>query len=573
MSGITLTVTMIVRDERANLEALLPSLAGAADAIVVVDTGSTDGSAEVARAAGATVIVRPWDDDFSAARNAGLDLVRTSHVLWLDADDRVEGAALARLREAIAGRPEAAWMMLLVNHAADPSAVTSCWQLRAFPARPEHRFAGRIHEQVFHALQRTGTPVDRIDASVRHLGYADPEEVLRKSRRNFAMLSREAAAAKGDVTTLYHLMRAASACGEPEAALSAAERLVDPAAAGRPADVLQAAEIIRARLLFQRGRTDEALAGLRRAVERVPDDATARYFLSDLLRRTGDLVAAARELGAARACPIRLETIPVPVAGLRRAIRKGHGEVLEQLGRPAEAAAAYREGLDEAGEDREMARGLVRACIAAGALDAAESALDALGDDESDVVERLRLRAALAFSRGRDAEAEALFARVESRLPRDPGAALHRGHLALRAGNLAAATEHYRRSLARRSSPDAHVGLAAALLEGDRVSEALDHLVLAVEACPGRPLPPGTEALAGEALLRSARPEEARDAFERHLRLHGPDARILTRLGDCYRALGAPQAARRGYRAALDLSPGLGEAERGLAALETSGTA
>lgn len=572
MAGTSLTVSMIVRDERENLEVLLPSLRDAVDAIVVVDTGSTDGSPEVARAAGATVVTRPWDDDFSAARNAGLELVRTSHVLWLDADDRVAPETLARLTDAITRRPEAAWLLLLVNEANDPAAVTSCWQLRAFPARGEHRFAGRIHEQVLAALKTTGTPVERLDAPIRHLGYADPEEVLRKARRNFAMLSREAAAAPDDVATLYHLMRAASACGEPEAALDAADRLVDPAGRGAPTDVLQAAEVIRARLLFQRGRSDDALAGLRRAVDRVPDDATARYFLADLLRRRGDLVSAARELGAARACPIRLETIPVPVAGLRRAIRKGHGEVLEQLGMPADAAASYREALDAApGEDRELSRALVRACIAAGALDAAETTLDAMPDDESDLVDRLRLRATLAFARGRDAEAEALFARVESRAPRDAASALHRGHLALRAGNVDAAAEHYRRSLARQATPDAHVGLAAAFLESGRTPDALEHLVLAVESGAGRPLPPGAEALAGEALLRSERPEEARDAFERHLRRHGPDARILARLADCYRALGAPQAARRGYAAALEISPGLAEAQHGLAALVGTG--
>ncbi len=573
MGGTSLTVSMIVRDERENLEVLLPALRDAVDAIVVVDTGSTDGSPDVARAAGATVVSRPWDDDFSAARNAGLELVRTSHVLWLDADDRVAPETLARLKDAVARRPEAGWLLLLVNEAADPAAVTSCWQLRAFPARPEHRFAGRIHEQLFGALQATGTPVDRLDAPIRHLGYADPEEVLRKARRNFTMLSRDAATAPDDVPTLYHLMRAASACGEPEAALDAAERLIAPAARGTPTDVLQAAEVIRARLLFQRGRSEDALAGLRRAVDRVPDDATARYFLADLLRRRGDLASAARELGAARSCPIRLETIPVPVAGLRRAIRKGHGEVLEQLGRPAEAAAAYREALDDAaGEDRELSRALVRACIAAGALDAAEAALDALPDDETDVVDRLRLRATLAFARGRDAEAEALFARVESRAPRDAASALHRGHLALRAGKLEGAAEHYRRSLARQATPDAHVGLAATFLESGRTPEALEHLVLAVESAGGRTLPPGTEALAGEALLRSDRPEEARDAFERHLRRHGPDARILSRLADCYRTLGAPRAAQAGYTAALELSPGLPEAEQGLAALAGSGS-
>lgn len=571
MARTTLTVCMIVRNERENLEALLPALRDAVEAIVVVDTGSADGSQDVVRAAGATLLERAWDDDFSAARNAGLERVRTTHALWLDADDRPAPDALSRLRAAITQRPDAGWMMLLVNEAADPSTITSCWQLRAFPVHERHRFHGRIHEQVHSALRSTGTPIERVEATIRHLGYVDPEDVLRKSRRNLALLEREVADGRDDVNTLYHLMRSAQMSGKPEVALEAADRLLGKADDGAPKDVLQAAEIIRGRLLFQRGRSREALEAMQRAVERIPDDATARFFHAELLRRAGDLPGAVRELATARGCQVRMDSVPVPVAGIRRAIRKTLGEILEQLGRPVDAAVSYREALDDFPEDREVRRAFVRASIAAGALDAAERTLDSLDDSAADLVERMRLRALLAFSRGRDAEADALFARVEERAPRDAASSLHRGHLALRAGDVTAAAAHYRRSLSRQSTPDAHVGLAATHLEADRVAEALDHLVLAVESGAGRPLPPGTEALSGEALYRSGRPEEARDAFERHLRRHGPDARILARLGDCYRALGAPQAAERGYRAALELVPGLPEASAGLATLAGAG--
>jgi tetratricopeptide (TPR) repeat protein len=92
-----------------------------------------------------------------------------------------------------------------------------------------------------------------------------------------------------------------------------------------------------------------------------------------------------------------------------------------------------------------------------------------------------------------------------------------------------------------------------------------------MEGCRGRPLPPGAEALAGEALLRSGRAAEAREAFERHLGRLGADARIVARLADCYRELGAPAAARRGYQEALRMKPGLAEARHGLRALEAAG--
>jgi glycosyltransferase involved in cell wall biosynthesis len=110
-----LTVAMIVRDERENLEALLPILTAGADDVVVVDTGSTDGTADVARALGARVFETRWTNDFASARNRGLDEVRTSHTLWLDADDRLEVADLERIREEALERGSVGIMLIVAS--------------------------------------------------------------------------------------------------------------------------------------------------------------------------------------------------------------------------------------------------------------------------------------------------------------------------------------------------------------------------------------------------------------------------------------------------------------------------
>ena len=64
-----LSAAIIVRDEADFLRRCLASLAGVVDEIIVVDTGSVDDTVAVALAAGAVVAHRPWDGDFSAARN------------------------------------------------------------------------------------------------------------------------------------------------------------------------------------------------------------------------------------------------------------------------------------------------------------------------------------------------------------------------------------------------------------------------------------------------------------------------------------------------------------------------
>lgn len=99
----TLTVCMIVRDEERRLPGALASVAGLADEIVVVDSGSSDATREIATAAGARVIESPWLG-FARQRNVALDAARGEWVLELDADERV-GPALAQQLDAFLAEP------------------------------------------------------------------------------------------------------------------------------------------------------------------------------------------------------------------------------------------------------------------------------------------------------------------------------------------------------------------------------------------------------------------------------------------------------------------------------------
>ncbi|MBZ0267390.1 tetratricopeptide repeat protein [bacterium] len=564
-----LTVCMIVRDECENLERVLPAVVGNADDIVVVDTGSTDGTPDVVRRFGARLFERPWDDDFAAARNHGLEEVRTSHVLWLDADDRIDGEGLRQVREKIRETPDRGLLLLLVNSSGDASTVSSCWQLRVFPSRPEHRFTGRIHEQVQESLNRTGTKTDRLDVTITHTGYQRSEDVLRKSRRNLEMLRREINEGKDDINVLYHFVKAASRCGELDEAARVSRRCVENAPPGTPEEIIQAVALQWSRLELQRGNHDAAREVLDGAIERRPDDPLARFFLGDLFRRQGDLHSALRELEAARAAPIRTGMLPLPVAGLFLAIRVQLGEVREVLGDAKGAVAVYREAHGEHPEDQGIVRALARALVGCGATAEARAVLRTAKETPANRSELLLLKASIAFNDGDDDEAEELFARVEKETPRMWAAPLHLGHLKLRNGAVREALANYRRAVSAADTPETRVGLAAAQLEDGQLVECLDNLAAAVDQCATRPLPPGTEALSGEALLRFGRPAEAQGAFERHLRRHGPDARILSRLADCYREVGADAAARMGYQEALKLAPDLAEARNGLESLQT----
>ncbi len=96
-----LSLCTIVKDEAEALPACLDSVQDVVDEMIVLDTGSTDNTIEVAKERGATVHTYPWANDFAAARNEALKYVTGDWVLVLDADERLSPAIATQLRLAL----------------------------------------------------------------------------------------------------------------------------------------------------------------------------------------------------------------------------------------------------------------------------------------------------------------------------------------------------------------------------------------------------------------------------------------------------------------------------------------
>jgi hypothetical protein len=99
----SVSLTMIVKNEQENLPNCLASVAGVFDEIIVVDTGSTDRTKEIAREFGAKVFDFVWIDNFAAARNEALSRATGDYAFWLDADDVVEPPERVKLVALLAG--------------------------------------------------------------------------------------------------------------------------------------------------------------------------------------------------------------------------------------------------------------------------------------------------------------------------------------------------------------------------------------------------------------------------------------------------------------------------------------
>jgi len=95
----TLSLAMIVKNEEESLERCLNSVKNIVDEIVIVDTGSTDRTKEIAKKFTSNIYDFEWIDDFSAARNYSFEMCTCDFILWLDADDIIEPEETKKIQE------------------------------------------------------------------------------------------------------------------------------------------------------------------------------------------------------------------------------------------------------------------------------------------------------------------------------------------------------------------------------------------------------------------------------------------------------------------------------------------
>ncbi|MCD6319807.1 MAG: glycosyltransferase family 2 protein, partial [Candidatus Desulfofervidaceae bacterium] len=188
----TLSLCMVVKDEEANLARCLKSVQPAVDEIIVVDTGSTDKTPEIAKQFGAKVYSYSWNGNFSEARNEALKHASGDYIIWLDADECLRNQDLKKLIQLKAEFPaekNIAYAVKILNYH-KRGIPDSAYQTRIFPHIPGVKFEGRIHEQVSFSLEKLGVSFQPTNIKICHLGYLTKELWQAKIKRNLPFLQK-----------------------------------------------------------------------------------------------------------------------------------------------------------------------------------------------------------------------------------------------------------------------------------------------------------------------------------------------------------------------------------------------
>lgn len=335
-----LSLCMIVRNEAAGVDRCLASVKGLVDEIIVVDTGSDDGTVEVCRGHGAVVHHFPWRDDFSAARNVGLEKATGDWVLVLDADDELFAADRPRVRELLTVVGVDAYLFRTVSYLGDKPGgdVVVCPHVRLFRNRPTFRYVGVIHERV---NIPPGARLAWRDITVLHYGYLTPAiQRQDKVRRNLRICEAAVRAGPGDAFAHFNLGTEHLRSGNYLKALASfrrAHRLVEAESGWAP-------ELIKklAFCLIRLRRHREAEVVLVKGLASYPDYTDLVFLKAGLHQERGEYAQAAREF---RRC-LKLGEAPfmyptdLGMGTFKAAF--GLGYALQATGSDLKAAAAYR---------------------------------------------------------------------------------------------------------------------------------------------------------------------------------------------------------------------------------------
>ena len=368
-TGLIFSLCMIVRNEAANLQRSLGPVHRRFDEIVVIDTGSTDSTVELAESYGARVKRMEWTGDFAAARNASLAAATGDWIMWLDGDNSLTSQAVDTLRGLLnEERDSVLWCTEVVVPEGE-----RLMQKRVFPKRPDVFFQGRVHEQLVHPPS-FGSVMTTVE--IEHWGYADKASAREKGLRNLQLLETMLRENPDDFylcyqmgRTLYNLrnfsqalfwLHKASACPEaPEVNHG----------------LWLHAHFLNAQALERLGKFEQAQSVLMESLSRAPGYAPTRYGLGRHYFAGGQYDKAARILQTFLEADFQDLATGMNMGRMKYSAALMLGRCLEESPSPQDAVHSYNQAAQMDSHNPEPLLALAKLAKLRGDLDQAHQYL------------------------------------------------------------------------------------------------------------------------------------------------------------------------------------------------------
>jgi len=301
---VRISQCMIVKNEEKNIEQALSWAKEIAYEQIVIDTGSTDRTVEIAEKMGAKIYHFEWIDDFSAAKNYAMDKAKGNWIAILDADEFMspeDAKKIKDLTEKIQSDPNllkkyASITNTLINLDDNGNANSIITQRRFFQNRPDLRFTGKIHE----AVRTNDESYIAEDIQIMHTGYSETSfKEKDKLERNTRILRQEHKQNPDDTDITLYLADSIKAASTEEAR-EEAEALylkgLNSKTQADPAIKRIAYDFLIPRFINNKDKNNEAEKLCEEAIKLLPDNIDYIYYRAVIHNNKGEYDKAMEDL-------------------------------------------------------------------------------------------------------------------------------------------------------------------------------------------------------------------------------------------------------------------------------------
>lgn len=367
-NSLKVSFCIIARNEERFIGTCLESIKSVAEEIILVDTGSTDKTIEIAKSFTDKILHLPWSNNFSDARNFALSYAKSPIIFSIDADEELKNptavlSALKFAKENVGG-----WLVANISFASrEGSAAFDTYatkMVRMFRNHPDFRYRGIIHEQIQDSILEKGFQLSDSEIILVHHGYSlGPAEMKRKQIRNLELLLQEVKLKPKMGYTHFQLAKTYLALGR----LVEAENYIQKAIQySKPiGTILPQAYNYGGIIAFRFGNYELALERAQNSLKLLPNQSFANFILGEVFSAKleyGKALDVYQRMSLFQQNPNSLTMIVGDYFLPQHELLFRIGRCYIGLGQPADAEKYFRQGFDLA-NDFDNLRGLINALV------------------------------------------------------------------------------------------------------------------------------------------------------------------------------------------------------------------